>query len=217
MPATAIPGAPCPPRRIFCIGRNYAAHAAELGNALPDSPVVFLKPPTALVPHGADVLLPMEAAGLHFETELVVCIGRDGICRAESDAPAFIHGLSLGFDLTQRDLQDTLKKQGLPWEKAKAFDGSAPAGDIVPFAPFRHDLRRLTFSGAVNGAIRQHGDTALMLFPIPRLLVEISRWWRLEAGDLVFTGTPSGVGPVDRGDVLSASAPWCGEFSWTLR
>lgn len=204
------------PQRVFCIGRNYAAHAAELGNPLPDAPVVFMKPPSALIPPDSIVPLPRTGGNLHFETELVLLIGRSGYCNHESEAPSFISGLGLGFDLTLRELQEKLKSKQLPWERAKSFDFSAPVSRFVEFAPARHPLTALTFEGLINGQVRQSGDTALLLYTIPRLLVEISAGWKLCPGDLIFTGTPAGVGVLEPGDTLCVRSPWYGQSQWRV-
>ena len=200
--------------RVFCVGRNYAAHARELGNALPapeGPPILFLKPASALVPPGQPVPFPTHGRVLHFETELVLAIGRAGRPVTESEAADFVSGMTLGFDLTLRDVQDTAKKAGMPWEAAKAFDHSAPCGPAVP-----GPLRNIVFFGDLNGQRRQAGDTHDMIFPPARLLVEIGKIWALRPGDLVFTGTPEGVGPCQSGDVLTAHSPSLGSWSWTI-
>jgi 2-keto-4-pentenoate hydratase/2-oxohepta-3-ene-1,7-dioic acid hydratase in catechol pathway len=170
-----------------------------------------MKPASALVPPGRAVPWPGHGGELHFETELVVGVGAAGRPADESEALGFIAGFTLGFDLTLRDVQQRAKESGHPWEAAKAFDHSAPCGGLVPAAH-----QRFEFTGQVNGAIRQRGDTADMLFPVPRLLVEISRIWALAPGDLVFTGTPAGVGPLARGDELAAESPALGRFTWRM-
>lgn len=200
--------------RIFCIGQNYAAHAREMGKApaVPgEAPVVFMKPSTSLVPAGHDVPWPLQDSALHFETELVAGIGRAGRPVDEADALSFIDGFTLGFDLTLRDLQARLKAAGQPWERAKAFDHSALCGELV-----RVPLQRFTFTGAINGIILQNGDTEDLLHPIPRLLVELGRVWSLRPGDLLFTGTPAGVGALARGDTLVAESPALGRFAWRM-
>lgn len=200
--------------RIFCIGQNDAAHAREMGRspaAPADPPVVFMKPPSALVPPGHDVPWPPHPSALHFETELVAGIGRSGRPADETDALRFLSGFTLGFDLTLRDLQAELKAAGHPWERAKAFDHSALCGALVP-VPWQP----ITFTGSINGVVRQSGDTEQMIHPVPRLLVELGRVWSLQPGDLVFTGTPAGVGPLARGDTLVAESPVLGRFAWRM-
>ena len=203
------------PQRVFCIGRNYAAHVAELDNELPDAPVVFLKPAQSLVPLGARVPIPRHGGGLQQEAELVLLLGRDRNPSSESDAWDLVAGVSLGFDLTLRELQSRLKREGLPWEAAKAFEASAPVGSFVPVTALQN-RDRIQFECSVNGELRQQADTALMLFPVPRLLVELGRIWRLRAGDLVFTGTPAGVGSLAAGDRIEVSSAQIGSFAWDL-
>lgn len=200
--------------RIFCIGQNYASHAREMGKAPAEPgepPVVFMKPSTSLVPAGQDVPWPRQDSALHFEIEVVVGIGRAGHPISEAQAESFIDGFTLGFDLTLRDLQSRLKTAGQPWERAKAFDASALCGSLV-----RVPLQRFTFTGTVAGTLRQTGNTDDMLYSIPRLLVELGHTWQLLPGDLVFTGTPSGVGPLAPGDTLVAESPELGRFVWRM-
>ena len=170
-----------------------------------------MKPASSLVPPGSDVPWPADPSSLHFETELVAVVGRAGRPENESDAVSFLDGFTLGFDLTLRDLQARLKAAGQPWERAKAFDHSALCGGVV-----RVPLQRFVFTGSINGIVRQSGDTDDLLFSIPRLLVEIGRVWALQRGDLIFTGTPSGVGPLQRGDTLVAECPVLGRFAWRM-
>ncbi|MFA6103063.1 MAG: fumarylacetoacetate hydrolase family protein [Victivallaceae bacterium] len=201
--------------RVFCIGRNYAAHAKELKNDIPDEPVIFCKPPTSLVSHlQREIPFPSFGRELHHEVEIVVLIGKAGKPESEADALNYVAGLAAGLDLTMRDVQDELRSKGLPWEKSKAFDCSAPVGGFMPPAPERQ-LDDLSFSCAVNGAVRQSGNTGNMLFPIPRLIVEIARYWKLLPGDLIFTGTPEGVGPLLRGDIIEVA--FAGhKWTWTM-
>ena len=200
--------------RIFCIGQNYAAHAAELGHAVAgpgEPPVVFMKPQTSLVPPDEDVRWPAHGAELHFETELVVGVRRTGHPANEEDALDYLAGFTLGFDLTLRDVQRRLKNEGHPWEMAKSFDHSALCGDLV-LVP----NQRFQFTGLINGVIKQRGDTDDMIFSVPRLLVELGKVWLLHPGDLVFTGTPSGVGSLARGDEIAAESPVLGRFAWKM-
>ena len=201
--------------RVFCIGRNYAAHAKELKNEIPDEPVIFCKPPTSLVSHlQRAITFPSFGSVLHHEVEIVVLVGKAGKPESEADALNYIAGLTAGLDLTMRDVQDDLRKQGLSWEKSKAFDFSAPVGEFMPFTP-NQKLDDLRFSCAVNGVIRQSGNTGNMLFSIPRLMVEISRYWKLLPGDLIFTGTPEGVGPLLRSDSIEIN--FAGQqWAWTI-
>lgn len=201
--------------RLFCVGMNYAAHIREMKNELPRTPVIFMKPPTCLVAAGGTVPRPTHGRELHYETEVVVLIGHEGRPATEADARSAIAGLSLGLDLTLRDVQSELRRQGLPWEFSKAFDGSAPVGKFSPLTD-HIDLRDLAFTGTVNGQVRQRGHTGNMIFAITDLIRELGRVWRLLPGDLIYTGTPEGVGALNDGDRITASAPWAGSFSWTI-
>jgi acylpyruvate hydrolase len=187
--------------KIICIGRNYGAHARELGNALPEEPVFFLKPETALLASGAAFTIPDWSGSIHYELELVLRVSRE--CRNEQviDVNDFIDAITLGIDFTARDIQDELKQKGLPWEKAKAFDGSAAIGN--GFLPVPTDLTSQTFLLELNGKIVQQGNVSEMIFSPAQLLTHVSRYITLMPGDLLFTGTPAGVGPVNKGDRLT--------------
>jgi len=198
----AWPGLDWPIRRIFCIGRNYAAHARELGNAVPARPVVFMKPPSCLVPEGQVLLLPRGRGAVHHELELVIALDAQGaVCAA-----------TLGLDLTLRDEQAVLKAAGQPWELAKGFDGSAPLGVFIPGSV--ETFAALDMQCSINDAPRQHGNTRAMLFSIPVLLDFLARHWALGEGDIVFTGTPEGVGPLIPGDTIVVSGDTLGRFAW---
>ena len=186
---------PVAPSTILCIGRNYADHAAELGNDLPAEPLLFMKPPSALIATGEAIVLPTLSERVDFEGELAVVIGRR--CRnvAEEDAQAVIGGYTLLNDVTARDLQ---KKDG-QWARAKGFDTFAPCGPRVVSDLDVSDLELRTY---VNGELRQAGRTSQLIFSIPRLIAYISRVMTLEPGDLISTGTPSGVGPLRAGDLV---------------
>jgi len=203
------------PCRVFCVGMNYLAHIRELNNAIPDSPVIFMKPATSLVPPGGPVRFPPHGRELHYETEVVVLIGQEGRPRTPEAAQEAIGGLSLGLDMTLRDLQLSLRPQGHPWELCKAFEDSAPVGIFVKPSPAL-DLQNLSFTGEVNGCLRQTGTTSDLVFPITALIRHLARIWTLFPGDLIYTGTPVGVGSVTKGDRLAVEAPWCGRFEWTL-
>jgi len=196
-------------QRLFCIGRNYAAHAAELGNDKPAEPVVFMKPPTAIVPTGHDVHLPRYRGPVHQEAELVLLIGRNG-ANDERD----IAGVTLGLDLTLREEQNRLKAAGLPWELAKAFDDSAPLGAFVP-APAHFD--GLVFECRVNDQLRQQGNTDNMLFSVAQLIGFLAARFSLRRGDLVFTGTPEGVGPLVPGDDVELTSAFTSRCTWHCR
>ncbi|MFN3595697.1 MAG: fumarylacetoacetate hydrolase family protein [Rubricoccaceae bacterium] len=196
------------PGKILCIGRNYAEHVREMGDVagLPAEPVVFLKPSTALVADGGEVVLPRQSSEVHHELEIVAAIGRGGRDIAEADALRHVAGYALGLDLTARDLQARAKEARGPWSIAKGFDTFAPVGPFVP-ARAVPDVQAVELSLFVNGERRQHGSSAQMLFPVARLVAYLSSVFTLEPGDLVFTGTPEGVGPVRDGDRLEAVSP----------
>lgn len=187
--------------KIICIGRNYAKHAAELKNAIPQEPVIFLKPETALLPSGEALQIPEFTHDLHYECELVARIGKKGKNIAVVDALQYIDALTLGIDFTARDVQEKLKQKSLPWELAKAFDGSAAVGDFRKLNDFP-ELTDVRFQLLKNGETVQNGHTADMLFPVREIIAFVSRSFTLLPGDLLFTGTPEGVGPVQSGDVL---------------
>lgn len=192
-----------PTGKVVCVGRNYAAHAAELNNEVPDRPILFMKPATSLVPFEQPIVLSSDRGECHFETEIAVLIG-EPLFRAQSDdvLPS-VAGYGIGLDLTLRDVQNELKQKGHPWERAKAFDGACPMSRFV--LPGRvSDARSIGIRMQVNGELRQEGSSAQMLFPIAELLAEISAWFTLEPGDVVLTGTPAGVGALHSGDRLSA-------------
>ncbi len=200
--------------RVFCVGRNYVEHAKELNNAVPERPFIFQKPATALVADGGQVHFPEHGKELHQEVEVVVLIGHQGRARTAGEARSFIAGLSLGIDLTLRDVQEYLKKKSWPWEMAKAFDDSAPIGRFVPLGNIDPD--NISFSCDVNGKRRQQGNTQAMIFKIDALIVALSEIWTLLPGDLIYTGTPAGVGPVAAGDVIRAESAPIGAFSWRI-
>jgi len=188
-----------PVRRIYCVGRNYAEHAREMGHD-PDRelPFFFMKPADALVTGSADMPYPAMTGDVHHEMELVVALGSGGAEIAEAEAMHHVWGYAAGLDMTRRDLQAAAKKAGRPWDMAKGFDHSAPIGDLVPaegVTPGRIELR-------MNGSIRQSSDVSKLIWSIPETIAYLSRLVRLEAGDLIFTGTPEGVASVQRGDVL---------------
>ncbi|MEZ4701604.1 MAG: fumarylacetoacetate hydrolase family protein [Rhodothermales bacterium] len=190
--------------RVFCIGRNYAAHAREMKSDVPETPMVFLKPSTALVPTGGAVVLPAASNDVHHEVELVVVIGRRGKNVPVSEAMAYVAGYAAGLDMTARDLQAEAKKKGQPWTVAKGFDTFAPLGPIAR-AESLPDPHACAIRLTINGEVRQEGSTADMIFSIPHLIAYCSTVFTLLPGDLIYTGTPEGVGPVHAGDVLEAT------------
>jgi 2-keto-4-pentenoate hydratase/2-oxohepta-3-ene-1,7-dioic acid hydratase in catechol pathway len=182
---------------------------------MPAKPVIFMKPFSSLVRPGESIRFPSHGRELHHETEVVVEIGKEGKPSTEAEAESFIRGISLGLDLTLRDVQREMKDNGLPWELAKSFDQSAPLGDMVPYRkPLRFD--DIQFVCFVNNEKRQEGRTRNMIFPIPKLIMEIGMVWRLRPGDLIFTGTPAGIGPLKAGDRIEISSPQLGAWSWSI-
>lgn len=198
--ATIDGGGRFPIRRIFCVGRNYADHVREMGaDPKSEPPIFFSKPADAVVQHGAVIPYALNTENLHYEVELVVAIGKAGVEIAEADALTHVWGYGVGVDLTRRDRQAEAKKAGAPWDAAKAFDDSAPLGALRP-ASATGRLGRGRIWLAVNGETKQDGDIADMIWSVPEIVAHLSRLWALRAGDLVFTGTPSGVGPLAIGD-----------------
>ena len=187
--------------KAVCVGRNYAAHAKELNNPIPTTPILFLKPATSIVPLSPSISIPGNRGECHHELEVSLLIGERLTNANEPDALAAIAGGGLGLDLTLRDLQQTLKNEGKPWELAKAFDGALPLTNFIRRAQLQ-DLRELEFSLEVNGTVRQQGKTSEMLTPIPALLAYISQHFTLMPGDIVMTGTPAGVAKLQAGDRL---------------
>jgi len=212
----AIEGRLFTPQRIFCIGKNYDEHVKELGSITPEEPVVFMKPVCNIVAPGENLSMPRHGSLLHHEVEVVLLIGRGGQDITEADALSYIAGITLGLDLTLRDIQGRLKKTGLPWELSKAFEQSAPLGYFKTYDPNSIDLENLSFTCSVNGNLRQQGNTRDMLFPVRNLIHRLSGWWTLMPGDIIFTGTPSGVGPLKQGDQVSIESSVTGLFSWTI-
>ncbi|MCB9169221.1 MAG: fumarylacetoacetate hydrolase family protein [Flavobacteriales bacterium] len=188
--------------KIFCIGRNYADHAHELGNIVPEEPVLFLKPFTAVALTDKPLHLPEHLGPIHHELELVVSFDTYAKDIPEAMAPGMIASITLGLDLTARAVQEELKRKGLPWEKAKAFDGSAVIGDVHLPMTSATDLQAFRLRLLRNGDPVQEGRTADMIHPVTKLVHHVSRYITIEPGDLLFTGTPAGVGPIERGDVL---------------
>ncbi len=201
--------------RIFCVGRNYVEHVQELNNIIPAKPVVFIKPASCLVEPGEKIHFPKHGTQLHHEVEIVVEVGQEGKAITEEEALSFVSSITVGLDLTLRDVQEDLKKKGLPWEIAKAFEQSAPIGDFVLYDQ-SVDLKNISFGCKVNGIERQRGNTGKMIFSIGKLLVELSKIWVLRPGDLIYTGTPSGVGPLRIGDSIEIESDQIGSFSWGI-
>ena len=200
-----------PVRRIYCVGRNYAAHAREMGaDPTAEPPFFFMKPADAIVV-GSKAPYPPDTSDLHHEVELVIAIGRSGWDVSEAEARDLVFGYAVGLDLTKRDRQAELKTKGQPWERAKSFEASAPIGPIVPAERIGHPERGV-IELAVNGARRQHGDLSDMIFGVPAIIARLSTLWTLQPGDLIFSGTPEGVGQLSRGDKVSARIEGVGEL-----
>ena len=187
--------------KIICIGRNYAAHIEELKNETPGNPVVFLKPDTALLKDGAPFFYPDFSKNIHHEAELVLKISKQGKYIQKKFAHRYFDEIGLGIDFTARDLQDECKSKGLPWEIAKGFNGAAPIGGFKSVSDFE-DLGNIDFHLTINGETRQKGNTSLMLFDFGTIIEYVSQFFMLKTGDLIYTGTPAGVGPVQIGDHL---------------
>lgn len=187
--------------KIICIGRNYAEHAKEMNAPVPSEPVVFLKPDTALLKSDADFYYPEFTKDLHHEIELVIKICKQGRHIAPEFAHRYYEEIGIGIDFTARDIQAKCKEKGLPWEKAKAFDHSAPLGSFVHKSALE-PLNNIAFRLDKNGATVQEGNTKDLLFSFDTLIAHVSEYFTLKVGDLIFTGTPEGVGPVQIGDVL---------------
>ncbi len=186
---------------IYCIGRNYVAHAKELGNEVPTSPVIFMKPSTAMLNKGEHLTIPSFTKDLHYEAELVLRVNKIASKVKNAHVMDYCDAISVGIDFTARDIQNDLKAKGLPWEKAKAFDDSAVIGEWIPLTedmfenPFHYSMTQ-------NGNIVQEGDSSLMIYGLPQIIESITEFFTLYPDDLIYTGTPAGVGPTHKGDVF---------------
>jgi fumarylpyruvate hydrolase len=199
-----------PVRRIFCVGRNYAEHAREMGgDPTREPPFFFTKPADAVLTGGADMPYPPATSDLHHEMELTVALAKGGVNITEADALAHVFGYAASLDMTRRDLQGEAKKMGRPWDMAKGFDDSAPIGEIMPASRIGHPAAGL-IELKVNGAVRQSSDIAKMIWNIPETIAYLSRLVALQPGDLIMTGTPEGVAACVRGDVLEGSVAGIG-------
>jgi fumarylpyruvate hydrolase len=202
-----------PVRRILCVGRNYASHRAEMGGDDRDPPFFFAKPADAVVTPGADVAFPSVTADLHHEIELVVALGAGGADVPVEQALDLVFGYAVGFDLTRRDLQAAAKDKGHPWDASKGFDQSAPISAIRRWSgPAPHGR----ISAAVNGQSRQDAVVSDMIWNVAEIIAQASRLWRLAPGDLIFTGTPEGVGPIARGDRVEGAVEGVGALSFKV-
>lgn len=206
-----------PVRRIYCVGRNYAAHAREMGSD-PDRepPFFFCKPADAVTPvrsgETLELAYPAQTKNFHYELELVAAIGRGGFEIPEDQALQHVWGYAVGLDMTRRDLQGQMKDTGRPWEIGKAFDQSAPIGPLHPVTQVGH-LPAADLSLRVNGQEKQRGNTRDLIWSVAETIAYLSRYFRLEAGDLIYTGTPEGVGPVVRGDLMEGTVAGLGTLS----
>jgi fumarylpyruvate hydrolase len=190
-----------PVHRIFCVGRNYAAHAAEMGNAVDrTAPFYFNKPPTGLLLNGSTMPYPPGTSDCHHEIELVIAIGAPAFRIAEEAAESVVYGYAVGLDMTRRDLQQVAKDKGRPWDMAKSFEDSVIIGAITRAADFKPEGQRISL--AVNGETRQVGHLTDLIWSVPEMISHLSRYYHLTPGDLIYTGTPSGVGPVVAGDLI---------------
>jgi 2-keto-4-pentenoate hydratase/2-oxohepta-3-ene-1,7-dioic acid hydratase in catechol pathway len=202
--------------KILCIGRNYADHIKELGNEVPERPVIFMKPASCVIGEGEQIVIPAYSSDCHHEAELALLIGTGGSAIPSGEALGHIAGYGVAIDLTLRDVQAEQKKKGLPWEIAKGFDTACPLSDFVPAASVA-DPQALRITLSVNGEPRQDGSTALMIHRIPELVSYLSSIFTLMPGDLILTGTPAGVGPVKSGDQVVAEISTVGKLSVSVR
>jgi fumarylpyruvate hydrolase len=205
-----------PVRRVFCVGRNYAEHAQEMGaNPDRDPPFFFSKPADAVVPAAGVLPYPPLTADLHYEVELVIAIGKEGKAIAPANALDFVWGYGVGVDLTRRDLQATAKKLSRPWDWAKGFDASAPVSEIKQASDIGHPASGRIWLCA-NGEVRQQGDLGDMIWPVADIISYVSQAVTLKAGDVIFSGTPAGVGALNPGDKVTAGADGVGNFSFEV-
>jgi len=188
--------------KIICIGRNYIDHAKELNNPVPKEPVFFLKPETALLPKKNPFVYPSFSKDVHYEVEMVVKINRLGKHIEEKFAHKYYNEIGIGVDFTARDVQKKCKEKGLPWEKAKAFDGAAPTSNFIDIAQFEN-INNINFGLSINGDRKQSGNTKDMIFNFNQIIAYVSQFLTLKIGDLIFTGTPVGVGPVQINDTIN--------------
>jgi len=202
-------------RKVVAVGRNYADHAKELGNAVPTKPLLFMKPTSAYITAGQSIQIPQGCNDLHHEIELGVVLGKQARKITEDEAMSCVGGYCLALDMTARDFQDEAKKKGHPWTLAKMFDTSLPVSPLIPLDALP-DPHNVSLWCKVNGELRQEGNTKDMIFTLPRLISYISTYFTLNEGDLILTGTPSGVGPVLEGDVITGGIPGVMEIKFPV-
>jgi len=212
MHTVKLDGRDIPVGKVVCIGRNYAEHIKELGNQTPDKPVIFIKPASAILPSGGTIVIPNYSDDCHHEIELAVLIGKSAKNVTAAEAPGYVSGYAVALDLTLRDVQSAQKSKGLPWEIAKAFDTSCPISDFV-LAGQVPDPQKLQLKLTVSGEVRQDGNTRDMMRSIAELIAAASSYFTLEEGDILLTGTPSGVGRIASGDQLEASIEQVGKLN----
>jgi acylpyruvate hydrolase len=201
---------------IFCIGKNYADHAKEMGGDVPKEPIIFLKPTSAVISEGAPIIIPAMSTNIHHEVELTVLIGKGGKHIPQSSAMEHVVGYGVGLDMTMRDRQSEAKKAGNPWAVSKGFDTSAPLSVFIAASSIA-DPHLLDITLKVNGAVRQHSNTKHMIFRIDVLISYLSSIFTLEEGDIIYTGTPEGVAQVVTGDVLEATIPGVGSLKHVVQ
>lgn len=208
-----------PVHRIFCVGRNYHAHAAEMGVSVDKSknePFYFTKHPTSLIPSGSEIAYPLQTANYHYEMELVVAIGKEGFEVSESDANDIIFGYASGLDMTRRDLQLKARETGRPWDLGKDFEESAVMSAIVP-KEITGAIEAGNIELAVNGEVKQKSDLSKLIWNVPEIIAHLSKFYHLQPGDLIFTGTPEGVGAVVAGDQITGTVQGVAEVSLTIK
>jgi fumarylpyruvate hydrolase len=206
-----------PVNRIFCVGRNYHAHAAEMGKSVDkskDRPFYFTKSPSALTPSGATVPYPSQTKNFHHEMELVVALDKPGFRVAVADAHTLVYGYAAGLDMTRRDLQSAAKEKGLPWDTAKDVEHSAVCGELVPMPGVALDQGAITMS--VNGVVKQDSTLDKMIWNVREIIADLSTYYHLQPGDIIYTGTPEGVGAVVAGDRIEGSVEGVGTIVLTI-
>lgn len=209
-------GEELPIGKILCIGRNYVDHIRELGNEAPTAPVVFMKPASSVIGTGDTVVIPNYSSNCHHEAELALLLGRAGRNIAAAEAISYLAGYGVAIDLTLRDVQDELKKKGLPWDIAKGFDTACPLSAFTPASEVV-DPQNLTITMKVNGELRQNGSTGLMIHPVAQIISYLSSIFTLEAGDIILTGTPAGVSRITGGDQLCAEIYGVGKIEVSVQ
>ena len=222
-PASPVPTVPVrgtdlqfPVNRIFCVGRNYEAHAKEMGMSVDrEEPFYFIKNPSSIVASGSTVAYAPGTSNLHHEMELVVAIGEPAFCVTEEDAPKIIYGYACGLDMTRRDLQFKARDKGRPWDLGKNFENSAVISEIITVAETGL-VETGDISLSVNSESRQSGNISDLIWNVPELIADLSKYYHLQPGDLLYTGTPAGVGPVEPGDVITGSIDQVGQIELTI-